>query len=113
MPLRILNGIYLACHRDGGGDVQNVSDDDSELLDEEVEDSPDGRENIGAKVVEGVASSLGDLSVKGSLAGVAYLNTRRSKRLILNSQESANSHEMLIGVVVLVPHVALRILPQV
>ena len=57
--------------REGVGDIQNVEDEESELVEDEAEDSLDGS----SKYVEilfrrGVASSLGDLSMKGSFDGV-------------------------------------------
>lgn len=96
IPLRILGGMYLIGHRDGGGEVQKVSDDESELLDEEAEECPEGRENIGADCVDGVAGNLRDLSVKGSLAGgvLENLSARRSKRLILKHKSLARPHHV-------------------
>jgi len=92
MPLRTLDGMYLTGHREGGGDVQNVSEDESELFDEEAEESPDGRENIGTEFVDGVVSNLGDLSMKGSLAGVLEnLQAKRSKRLIFTCENFVSS----------------------
>ena len=77
-------GLYLPGHLDRGGEVQNVSEDERELVDDEVEDSPEGSEKMGAFAVEGVARRDGDLSRKGSLAGGVLENlwARRSKRLM-------------------------------
>ncbi len=67
---RKLGGRYLlGDHRDGTcGDVQNVDEDERELTDEE-DDECEGKENLETKVLEGVARSLGDLSMNGSLDG--------------------------------------------
>lgn len=67
--LRTLEGRYLG-HRDGAGDVQNDETEENELAEDDREDSLDGRENLEIEVMEGVASSLGDLSTNGSLPGV-------------------------------------------
>ena len=67
--LRKLDGKYLG-HRDGGGDVQNEEVEENELAEDDGEVSLDGKENLEMGVVDGVASSLGDLSTKGSLPGV-------------------------------------------
>ena len=53
-------------HGDGAGDIQKDEAEDRELADEEAEDSAEGRVNVGAGTCEGVASSLGDLSMNGS-----------------------------------------------
>lgn len=45
-----------------------MDEDERELADEE-DDECDGKENLAVKVLEGVARSLGDLSMKGSLGG--------------------------------------------
>lgn len=67
--LRTLEGKYLG-HRDCAGDVQNDEVEDNELVDDDREVSLDGRENLEIELMEGVASSLGDLSTNGSLPGV-------------------------------------------
>ena len=67
--LRTLEGKYLG-HRDGAGDVQNDEVEENELAEEDREGSLEGRENLEIEIVEGVASSLGDLSTNGSLPGV-------------------------------------------
>lgn len=67
--LRTLEGKYLG-HRDGAGDVQNDEDEENELAEDDREGSLEGKENLEIKVMEGVASSLGDLSTNGSLPGV-------------------------------------------
>ena len=63
-------GKYLfGDQRDGTfGDIQKVDEDESELVDEE-DDECEGKENLETKVLGGVARSLGDLSMKGSLDG--------------------------------------------
>lgn len=67
--LRTLEGKYLG-HRDGAGDVQNDEDEENELAEDDREGSLEGKENLEIKVMEGVASSFGDLSTNGSLPGV-------------------------------------------
>ncbi len=67
--LRTLGGKCLG-HREGAGDVQNDELEDKELAEEDREGSLDGTENLEIEVIEGVASSLGDLSRNGSLPGV-------------------------------------------
>ena len=67
--LRTLDGRYLG-HRDGAGEVQNDEVEENELAEDDREVSLDGKENLEIEVVEGVASSLGDLSTNGSLPGV-------------------------------------------
>ena len=67
--LRTLRGQYLD-HRDGAGDVQNDEVEENELAEADLEVSLDGRENLEIEEMEGVASSLGDLSTNGSLPGV-------------------------------------------
>lgn len=75
--LRTLEGAHLD-HRGGAGDVQKVSDEEIELVEDEGEDPSEGSENFEMGTLEGVASSLGDLSRKGSLEGV--LSNRRTVR---------------------------------
>ena len=67
--LRMLKGIYLD-HRGGAGDVQKDEVEENELAEDDREVSLDGKENLEMELVEGVASSLGDLSTNGSLPGV-------------------------------------------
>ncbi len=68
--LRKCEGRYLFGDHRGGtcGGIQNVDEDERELADEE-EDECEGKANLETKVFEGVARSLGDLSMKGSLGG--------------------------------------------
>ncbi len=81
--LRTLKGKYLD-HRDGVGEVQNDEVEEKELVEEDREVSLDGRENLEIEVLEGVASSLGDLSTNGSLPGVLKsLHAVRSRKPIL------------------------------
>ncbi len=81
--LRTLKGKYLD-QRDGVGDVQNDEAEEKELVEEDREVSLDGRENLEIEVLEGVASSLGDLSTNGSLPGVLKsLHAVRSRKPIL------------------------------
>ena len=81
--LRTLEGKYLD-HRDGAGDVQNDEAEEKELVEEDREVSLDGKENLEIEVLEGVASSLGDLSTNGSLPGVLKsLHAVRSRKPIL------------------------------
>lgn len=56
-------------HGDLVGDIQKAEADDSELADEEFDDDSEGRENLLAEVHDGVARSLGDFSMNGSLGG--------------------------------------------
>lgn len=57
--------------RKGGGEVQNLDEEESELVEEEAEEVRlDGSLNFEMVVCEGVANSFGDLSRKGSLDGV-------------------------------------------
>lgn len=94
MPLRTLDGMYLTGHREGGGEVQNVSEDESELADEDADEWPEDKEKIEADFVDGVASNLGDLSTKGSLTrGVLEsLHTMRSRRLMFDCENFANPY---------------------
>lgn len=81
--LRTLEGRYLG-HRDGAGEVQNDEVEENELAEEDREVSLDGKENLEIEVVDGVASSLGDLSTNGSLPGVLKsLHAVRSRKPIL------------------------------
>ena len=61
--LRTLAGRYLlGDHLEGVGDTQKLDDDDSELVDDALDEVPvDGSENL-AMEDDGVASSLGDFS---------------------------------------------------
>ena len=80
--LRRLEGRYLG-HGDGAGEVQNDEEEEKEVVEEEREGSLDGRENLEIELIEGVASSLGDLSKKGSLADVLKsFRTLRSRNPI-------------------------------
>lgn len=67
--LRMLEGRYLG-HRGGAGDAQNEEVEENELAEDDREGSLEGRENLEIEVMEGVASSLGDLSTNGSFPGV-------------------------------------------
>lgn len=88
--LRTLEGKYLD-QRVGAGDVQNDEADEKELVEDDLEGSLDGRENFEMEPMEGVASSLGDLSTKGSLPGVLKsLSAVRSRRPI-----SAERHNLM------------------
>lgn len=65
---RIVEGIYLLCaQRDVGfGDIQKVEEDDTEDADDDDEDFPECIENFDTDNWDGVTSSLGALSRKGS-----------------------------------------------
>lgn len=78
--LRTREGMYLD-HLDGVGDLQKDEVEEKELAEDERELSLDGRENMEIEAIEGVASSLGDLSTKGSLPGVlkTFLAVRSRK----------------------------------
>lgn len=57
--------------REGAGEAQNRDEEESELAEEEAEEVRlDGSSNLDIVFCEGVASSFGDLSRKGSLDGV-------------------------------------------
>lgn len=75
-------GKYLTGdHREGVGDIQKVDDDESELVDDDDEDCPDGRENFEMTFCDGVASSFGDLSTNGSRGGeLKSRHTVRSRK---------------------------------
>ena len=65
----MLEGTYRD-DRGGAGEVQKDEVEVNELAEDDREVSLDGRENLEMEMVEGVASSLGDLSTKGSFPGV-------------------------------------------
>ena len=59
-----LAGRYLpGDQREGVGLIQNIEAEDSELVDDELEELPEGRLNWAIDVDDGVASSLGDFSI--------------------------------------------------
>ena len=59
-----LAGKYLlGDQREGVGLIQNMEAEDSELVDDELEELPEGRMNWAIEVDDGVASSLGDFSM--------------------------------------------------
>lgn len=67
--LLMLEGMHReGDHRGGTGDVQNDEEDEQELTGEEANESSRGIEKMALDECEGVASSFGDLSTKGSLA---------------------------------------------
>ena len=89
--LRTVEGRYLG-HRDGAGDVQNDEAEENELAEDDGEGSRDGKENLEIEIMEGVASSLGDLSTKGSLPGVLKsLHAVRSRKPISTQMLIADS----------------------
>ena len=55
---------FFGDHRDGAGDIQKDEAEDSEEVDDELEELPEveGSENLAMVDEEGVASSLGDFS---------------------------------------------------
>ena len=66
-----LAGKYFAGdQRDLTGDIQKAEADDNELPEEDADDDSEGKENFEMEVLDGVASSFGDFSRKGSLGGV-------------------------------------------
>ena len=73
--------MYLTDHLAGAGDVQNEDADEIDVVDEQVEDSPEGKVKVGIGICEGVARGLGDLSTKGS-GVLESFQTARSKKLI-------------------------------
>ena len=73
--------MYLTDHLGGAGDVQNEDVDEIDVVDEEAEDSPEGKVKVGIRICEGVARSLGDLSMNGS-GVLESFQTARSKKLI-------------------------------
>ena len=52
----------LGDHLDGAGDFQKIEAEDSELVEEELDEEPDGNENLASEEDDGVASSFGDFS---------------------------------------------------
>lgn len=59
-----LAGKYLlGDQREGVGLIQNIEAEDSELVDDELEELPEGRVNWAIELDDGVASSLGDFSM--------------------------------------------------
>lgn len=58
------NVTFFGDHRDGVGDIQKDEAEDSEEVDDELEELPEveGNENLAMEDEEGVASSLGDFS---------------------------------------------------
>lgn len=91
--LRTPEGMYLD-HLDGAGDVQNDEAEENELAEDDRELSLDGNENLEIEVIEGVASSLGDLSTKGSLPGV--LKSFRAVR----SRKPISAEGLKVGLVI-------------
>ena len=73
--------MYLTDHLGGAGDVQNEDVDEIDVVDEEADDSPEGKVKVGIGICDGVARSLGDLSTNGS-GVLESLQTARSKKLI-------------------------------
>ncbi len=60
------DGRYLVGdQRDLAGDIQKAEADDRELAEDDADEVSDGRENLDMDVQDGVASSLGDLSIDG------------------------------------------------
>ena len=78
--------MYLTDHLEGAGDVQKEDADEIDVVDEEAEDSPEGKVKVGIGICEGVARSLGDLSMNGS-GVLESFHTARSKKLILEAWE--------------------------
>ena len=73
--------MYLTVHLGGAGDVQNEDVDEIDVVDDEAEDSPEGKVKFGIRICEGVARSLGDLSTNGS-GVLESFQTARSRKLI-------------------------------
>ncbi len=73
--------MHLIDHLEGAGDVQNEDADEIDVVDDEAEDSPEGKVKVGIGICEGVARSLGDLSTNGS-GGLESFQTARSRKLI-------------------------------
>ena len=76
-----LAGMYLTVHLEGAGEVQNEDADEIEVVEEEAEDSPEGKVKVGIRICEGVARSLGDLSMNGSDVFESF-HTARSRKPI-------------------------------
>lgn len=76
-----LAGMHLTDHLEGAGDVQNEDADEIDVVDEDAEDSPEGKVKVGIRICEGVARSLGDLSTNGSGVMESF-QTARLKKLI-------------------------------
>jgi len=83
-------------HREGFGEVQNVEDEESELVEDEAEDEDplDGNSNFEMMLRCGVASSLGDLSMNGSFGGVL------SRRAIVRSKMPMTGEELGLAVAI-------------
>ena len=77
----MLAGMHLSDHLEGAGDVQNEDADEIDVVDEEAEDSPEGKVKVGIGICEVVVRSLGDLSTNGS-GVLESFQTARSKKLI-------------------------------
>ena len=73
--------MYLTVHLEGAGEVQNEDADEIEVVEEEAEDSPEGKVKVGIRICEGVARSLGDLSMNGSGVFESF-HTARSRKPI-------------------------------
>ena len=61
--LRLAGKCLPGDQREGVGLIQNSEAEDSELVDDELEELPEGRENRAIEMDDGVASSLGDFSM--------------------------------------------------
>ena len=75
--------MYLTDHLEGAGEVQNDDPDEIDVVDEQVEDSPEGKVKFGIGICEGVARALGDLSTNGS-GVLESFQTARSKKPIFS-----------------------------
>ena len=77
----MLAGMHLTDHLEGAGEVQKEDPEDIDVVDDEADNSPDGKVKVRIGTCEGVARSLGDLSTNGS-GVLESFHTARSKKLI-------------------------------
>ena len=63
---------FFGDHREvAAGDIQNDEEEDSDNVEDALDELPEveGKENLARDDEDGVASSFGDFSTKGSLGG--------------------------------------------
>ena len=71
--------MYLTGHLEGAGDVQNEDADEIDVVDEQVEDPPEGKEKFGIGICDGLARGFGDLSTNGSGVLESFQTARPKK----------------------------------
>jgi hypothetical protein len=82
----MLDGRQRSDQRDGAGDIQKDEADERELADDEAEECAEGRMNVGIGTCDGVASSLGDLSMNGSGVLESFHIARSRMPILLKSE---------------------------